>query len=92
MAVTSMVGGEMVVVGRKELAMFGEHDAKQTLFVWCSHMMISDSSHGNPPDVPQISIFFSQNQVGLCTELQDIIIETQFPLYSVQIPPECQIP
>ena len=33
-----MVGGEMVVVGRKELAVFGEHDAKQTLFIWSSHM------------------------------------------------------
>ena len=31
-------GGEMVVVGRKELAVFGVHDAKQTLFVWSSHM------------------------------------------------------
>jgi len=91
--VTSMVGGgETMVVGRKELAMFGEQDAKQTLFVWSSHVMISDSSHGNPPDGPQISIFFSRNGVGLCMELQDIIIQTQFPLYSVQIPPECQIP
>jgi len=88
--VTKVGGGEgcgwrqwwawLVVVGRKELAMFGEHDAKQTMFVWSSHMrsshvwshmMILDSSHGNPPDVPQISIFFSQNWVGLCTELQD---------------------
>jgi len=35
--------------------------------------------------------FFSRNGVGLCTELQDITIQTQFPLYSVQIPLECQI-
>ena len=36
---TSMVsGGEMVVVGRKELTMFGEHDAKQTLLIWSLHM------------------------------------------------------
>jgi len=45
-----------------------------------------------PPDVPRNSIFFSRTGVGLCTELQDITIERQFPLYSVQIPPECQIP
>ena len=37
-AVMKVSGGEMVVVGRKELAMFGEHDAKQTLFVWSLHM------------------------------------------------------
>jgi len=34
-------GGEMVVVGRKELAVFGEHDAKQTMFVWSSHVRSS---------------------------------------------------
>jgi len=39
MVVMSMVGGgKMVLVERKELAVFGEHDAKQTLFVWSSHM------------------------------------------------------
>ena len=39
---TSMVGGgEVMVVGRKELDMFGEQDAKQTLFVWSSHMRSS---------------------------------------------------
>jgi len=54
--------------------------------------MISDWSHGNPLDVPRNSIFFSWTGVRLCTELQDITIERQFPLYSVQIPPECQIP
>ena len=35
--------------------------------------------------------FFSRTGVGLCTELQDITIERQFPLYSMQILPECQI-
>jgi len=39
----------------------------------------------------RFQFFFSQNQVGLCMELQDITIKTQFPLYSMQIPPECQI-
>jgi len=36
--------------------------------------------------------FFSQTRVGHCTELQDITIERQFPLYSMQIPLEYQIP
>ena len=36
--------------------------------------------------------FFSRNRVRLCMELQDITIQTQFPSYSMQIPPECQIP
>ena len=36
--------------------------------------------------------FFLQNWVGLCTELQDITIKRQFPLYSVQILLENQIP
>ena len=36
--------------------------------------------------------FFFTDWGQICTELQDITIERQFPLYSMQILPECQIP
>jgi len=93
---------EMVVVKRKWLP------NKHCLFVWegVSQVQIHTWDHHmydltwwsqtGPMDIHWtfhgIQFFFSWTQVGLCTELQDITIERQFPLYSVQIPPEYQIP
>ena len=60
-----------------------------TCMISCDHLgLVPWKSTGCSMDF----FFFSRNRVRLCTELQDITIQTQFPSYSMQIPPECQIP
>jgi len=62
------------------------------MFKFTHEIITCMMSHDHLGLVPWKSTGRSTDFFFFFTELQDITIQTQFPLYSVQISPECQIP